>query len=49
VAAVFLPVVIAYQAWTYWVFRRRLDVRMIPDDGPRPRSGRVATDVPAQR
>src|SRR5690554_4254668 len=49
VAAVFLPVVIAYQAWTYWVFRRRLDVRMIPDDGPRPRSGRVATDVQDQR
>ncbi len=24
VAAVFLPVVIAYQAWSYWVFRRRV-------------------------
>ena len=24
VAAVFLPVVLAYQAWSYWVFRRRL-------------------------
>ncbi|MER6506406.1 cytochrome d ubiquinol oxidase subunit II [Nonomuraea sp. NPDC001636] len=24
VAAVFTPVVLAYQAWTYWVFRRRL-------------------------
>jgi cytochrome d ubiquinol oxidase subunit II len=24
VAAVGLPVVLIYQAWTYWVFRRRL-------------------------
>ncbi len=24
VAAVFLPLVLAYQAWTYWVFRRRI-------------------------
>jgi cytochrome d ubiquinol oxidase subunit II len=24
VAAVGLPVVLAYQAWTYWVFRKRL-------------------------
>ncbi|MFV2143383.1 MULTISPECIES: cytochrome d ubiquinol oxidase subunit II [Isoptericola] len=29
--AVFLtPLVIAYQAWTYWVFRRRLSTRDIP-------------------
>ncbi|WP_169983701.1 cytochrome d ubiquinol oxidase subunit II [Microbispora sp. H10836] len=26
VAAIFTPVVLAYQAWTYWVFRRRLTV-----------------------
>jgi cytochrome bd ubiquinol oxidase subunit II len=26
VAAIFLPLVLAYQAWTYWVFRRRLSV-----------------------
>jgi len=24
VALVFTPVVLAYQAWTYWVFRRRV-------------------------
>ena len=24
VAAVFVPVVLAYQAWTYWVFRHRI-------------------------
>jgi len=24
VAAIFLPIVLAYQAWTYWVFRHRL-------------------------
>jgi len=32
VAAVFVPVVLAYQAWTYWVFRRRLSTANIPDD-----------------
>lgn len=30
VGAVFLPLVMAYQAWTYWVFRRRIGVRNIP-------------------
>lgn len=24
VAVIFTPIVLAYQAWTYWVFRRRL-------------------------
>ncbi|ASW55109.1 cytochrome d ubiquinol oxidase subunit II [Plantactinospora sp. KBS50] len=31
VAAFFTPLVLAYQGWTYWVFRRRIDVRHIPD------------------
>lgn len=31
VAAVGLPLVIAYQAWTYWVFRRRVSAAHIPD------------------
>ncbi|WP_156761374.1 cytochrome d ubiquinol oxidase subunit II [Microbacterium karelineae] len=30
VAAVGLPLVIAYQAWSYWVFRKRLTPGMIP-------------------
>jgi cytochrome d ubiquinol oxidase subunit II len=30
VAVVFTPVVLAYQAWTYWVFRKRLSVKDIP-------------------
>ncbi|WP_110590256.1 cytochrome d ubiquinol oxidase subunit II [Microbacterium suaedae] len=30
VAAVGLPIVIAYQAWSYWVFRKRLEPGMIP-------------------
>ena len=30
VAVVFTPVVLAYQGWTYWVFRRRLAVHHIP-------------------
>ncbi|HEY3689329.1 MAG TPA: cytochrome d ubiquinol oxidase subunit II [Pseudonocardiaceae bacterium] len=27
VAVIFLPLVLAYQAWTYWVFRKRITVR----------------------
>lgn len=34
VAVIFLPLVLAYQAWTYWVFRRRLTQDMIPADEP---------------
>lgn len=30
VALVLTPLVVAYQAWTYWVFRRRLSTRDIP-------------------
>ena len=32
VAVCFIPIVLAYQSWTYWVFRRRLSTRNIPDD-----------------
>jgi cytochrome d oxidase, subunit II (cydB) len=34
VAAVGLPVVLLYQAWSYWVFRRRLSVEHIPEPHP---------------
>jgi cytochrome bd ubiquinol oxidase subunit II len=30
VAVVFTPIVLAYQGWTYWVFRKRLTVDRIP-------------------
>ena len=33
-AVVFVPIVLGYQAWTYWVFRRRLSTKNIPDDVP---------------
>ncbi len=32
VAAVFTPVVVLYQGWTYWVFRKRLTAQHIPED-----------------
>jgi cytochrome d ubiquinol oxidase subunit II len=32
VAAIFTPIVLLYQGWTYWVFRKRLTVRHIPED-----------------
>jgi cytochrome d ubiquinol oxidase subunit II len=31
VAVIFTPIVLAYQSWTYWVFRRRIAVHHIPD------------------
>jgi cytochrome d ubiquinol oxidase subunit II len=31
VAVVFTPIVLLYQGWTYWVFRRRIGVANIPD------------------
>jgi cytochrome d ubiquinol oxidase subunit II len=30
VALVFVPVVLAYQGWTYWVFRKRITVPVLP-------------------
>ncbi|MFI6483100.1 cytochrome d ubiquinol oxidase subunit II [Nonomuraea sp. NPDC050663] len=30
VAVIFLPVVLVYQSWSYWVFRRRIGVQDIP-------------------
>ena len=34
VAVIFAPVVLAYQAWTYWVFRKRLSSRPISSRPP---------------
>ena len=31
VAVVFTPIVLAYQSWSYWVFRKRLGAHDIPD------------------
>ena len=35
-AAIFVPIVLAYTIWTYWVFRRPLSVDNIPDDDHAP-------------
>ena len=32
VAVIFTPIVLLYQSWTYWVFRKRLSTRHIPED-----------------
>ncbi|MFD0275765.1 cytochrome d ubiquinol oxidase subunit II [Kitasatospora sp. NPDC127111] len=34
VAAVFTPLVLLYQGWTYWVFRKRIGVQHIPGHAP---------------
>ena len=31
VAAIFTPLVLCYQAWTYWIFRKRISVHHISD------------------
>lgn len=31
VALIFTPIVLVYQGWTYWVFRKRIGTRHIPD------------------
>ena len=31
VAVIFTPIVLAYQGWTYWVFRKRISVHHIPE------------------
>lgn len=38
VAVVLTPIVLAYQGWTYWVFRKRISTSMIP---PQPVAGRA--------
>ncbi len=32
VAVIMTPIVLAYQAWTYWVFRKRISVQHIPQE-----------------
>jgi len=56
IACVFLPFVLAYQAWTYWVFRRRVvvpgepatspAVPPAPPSGPRDAAGRITPGTP---
>jgi len=36
VACIFLPFVLAYQAWTYWVFRKRIGAPPQPPQAPEP-------------
>jgi cytochrome d ubiquinol oxidase subunit II len=36
VALIFTPIVLGYQAWTYWVFRKRISTHHIPDPTPEP-------------
>ena len=32
IPVIFVPIVLAYTSWTYWVFRHRLGVENIPDE-----------------
>ncbi|MDI1466192.1 cytochrome d ubiquinol oxidase subunit II [Catellatospora sp. KI3] len=36
VALVFTPIVLLYQGWTYWVFRKRIGTHHIPEPAPAP-------------
>jgi cytochrome bd ubiquinol oxidase subunit II len=44
VAVVFTPIVLGYQAWTYWVFRKRITVDSIPAPVPHPGEQPVAQE-----
>ncbi len=41
VAVAFTPVVLVYQGWTYWVFRKRIGTENIPPAAPTPVPARV--------
>ncbi|WP_066912636.1 cytochrome d ubiquinol oxidase subunit II [Millisia brevis] len=48
-AAFMLPIVLAYQGWTYWVFRKRLSIEQIPPSiGLSPQSPGTATSPGTQ-
>jgi cytochrome d ubiquinol oxidase subunit II len=34
IAAIFTPLVLLYQGWTYWVFRKRITVEPVPVPAP---------------
>ncbi len=42
VALVFTPIVLIYQAWSYWIFRKRISVHHIPDPVAEPVAGPAA-------
>ncbi|SEL59579.1 cytochrome bd-I ubiquinol oxidase subunit 2 apoprotein [Blastococcus sp. DSM 46786] len=46
-AAVGLPVVLGYQAWTYWVFRKRLTAEPQHEDAPRSGEAPAPSELPA--
>jgi cytochrome bd ubiquinol oxidase subunit II len=48
VACIFLPFVLAYQAWTYWVFRKRLGAPPQPAPAAEPPSPRAPEPRPPQ-
>lgn len=46
VAVIMTPIVLIYQGWTYWVFRKRISTSMIP---PQPAAGRADDRFAATR
>lgn len=49
-AALFLvPFVIAYQAWTYWVFRKRITAAPVTEPAAEPTTGSAPEAVPGNR
>ena len=48
VACIFLPFVLLYQGWTYWVFRKRLGAPPQPAQAAEPQSPRAPEPQPPQ-
>lgn len=38
-ALIFLPLIVLYQGWSYWIFRKRITRASIPVDAPEPAAG----------
>jgi cytochrome bd ubiquinol oxidase subunit II len=45
VAVIFTPIVLVYESWSYWVFRKRISIHHIPG-GPPPASAAVPVETP---
>ncbi|MFI9270113.1 cytochrome d ubiquinol oxidase subunit II [Kitasatospora sp. NPDC052896] len=48
IAGIFTPLVMLYQGWTYWVFRKRIGVQHIPVDDHAAPVGTAGTAEPAE-
>lgn len=49
VAVIFVPIVLLYQSWSYYVFRKRIGAHHIPNDHPDPEGAARAEMLPLKK